>query len=210
MAYQWQKSQWEVRRLRWCHPSANTGTVYPEVVVVNSITKMLCRMGEIQGALVQPHPPLIAHNLQRRVYNFCTRSAMLLASETWAPTSSDLHHLQFNGWTVVHWMHGVTTKDLVSSQDPVKKMQLGDLAKVLCTHRLRWHDHVEYGDGWLKKVTEPDPIGGRGCGLPRKTRSEVIFLDRLAFGLTETYLHQKGSKWNTYKIRQTGLDPPLY
>ena len=39
--------------------------------------------------------------------------------------------------------------------------------------------------GW--KNVEPDPIGERGCGRPKKTRIEVIYLDRLALGLTETH-----------------------
>ena len=34
---QWQRSQREGRRLRWCHPSATLGTDYPWVAAVNSM-----------------------------------------------------------------------------------------------------------------------------------------------------------------------------
>ena len=34
---QWQRSQREGRRLRWCHPSVTLGTDYPRVAAVNSL-----------------------------------------------------------------------------------------------------------------------------------------------------------------------------
>ena len=66
-----------------------------------------------------------------RVYNPCVRSVMLHASETWAPTFSDLHRLQGSDRAMIHWMCGVTTKDQVSLQDLLERMRLDDLAKVL-------------------------------------------------------------------------------
>ena len=100
------------------------------------------------------------------VYNLCVRSAMLHASETWAPTLSDLHQLKRNDQAMICWMCSVTTKDQVSSQDLLERMQLDDLAKVLCTHQLRWHGRVECSDGWLKKVQKLNPTGGHGRGHP--------------------------------------------
>ena len=70
-----------------------------------------------------------------RVYNSCVRSAMLHASKTWAPNSSDLHRLQSNDWAMIKWMCSITAKD-----------------KVLRTWQLRWHGHVECSDGLLMKV----------------------------------------------------------
>ena len=87
-----------------------------------------------------------------RVYNSYVRSAMLHASKTWTPFLSDLHRLKCNDRAMIHWMCGVTTKDQVSLQDLLKRMQLDDLAKVLRTRRLRWHGHVKCSDSWLKKV----------------------------------------------------------
>ena len=48
-----------------------------------------------------------------RVYN----GVMLHASETWAQTLSNFHHLQWNNWAMSPWMRDVTTKDQISSQD---------------------------------------------------------------------------------------------
>ena len=47
------------------------------------------------------------------------------------PTFSDLHRLQRSDRAMIHWMCGVTTKDQVSLQDLLERMQLDDLAKVL-------------------------------------------------------------------------------
>ena len=55
------------------------------------------------------------------------------------PVYSDLHRLQSNDRAMIRWMCGVTTKDQISSQDLLEKMQLYDLAKVSHNRRLRWH-----------------------------------------------------------------------
>ena len=144
-----------------------------------------------------------------RVYNSCVRSAMLHASETWAPTSSDLHRLQRNDRAMIRWMCGVITKDEVSSQDLLARMQLDDLTKVLRTRRLRWHGHVERSDGWLKKVQKLSPTGGRGPGRPKKTWTEVIDTDRQALGLTETHPSDRKA-WSGRLRSAVRLDPPLY
>ena len=133
---------------------------------------------------------------RRRVYNLCVKSAMLHTSETWAPTSSDLHHLQRGDRAMICWMCGVTTKDQVSSQDLLERMQLDNLAKVLRTWWLRRHGHAERSDGWLKKVQKLNPTGGSGRGRPKKTWTEVIDMECLALGLTETHPFDRKA-WRT-------------
>ena len=131
--------------------------------------KMLFHKGQIQWALARPHLPLISHHRQKKVYNSCVRRAVLHASKTWAPALSDLHRLQCNNRDMICWMCGVTTKDQVSSQDLLERMQLNDLAKVLHTCRLTWHGHVQCSDGWLKKAEKLNPKGGHGhpsCSEP--------------------------------------------
>ena len=86
---------------------------------------------------------------------------------------------------ITHWICSVTTKGQVSSQDLLGRMHLDNLAKVLCTRRLRWHGHVERNCGWLKKVQKLNSTGSRGPGLPQK-RTEVIGMDCLALGLRLT------------------------
>ena len=71
---------------------------------------------------------------------------MLVASETWAPTLSDLYRLQRNNRAMIRCIRGATTKDHINYQDLLGRM-LDDLAKVLHTHRLRWHGRVERSDG---------------------------------------------------------------
>ena len=85
-------------------------------------------------------------------------------------------------------MCGVTTKDQVSEQDFLERMQLDDLVRVLHTHRLRRHGLVERNDGWLKKVQKLTPTGDCGRGRPKKTWAEVIDMSRLALGLRLTHL----------------------
>ena len=72
---------------------------------------------------------------------------------------------------MIRLMCGATTKDQVSMQDLLGGIQLDDLAKALCTRRLRWRGHVEFSNGWLKKVQKRNPTGGRGHGRPGQKRS---------------------------------------
>ena len=71
------------------------------------------------------------------------------------------------------------------------KMQLKDLAKVLCTRWLRWHGYVKHRDGCLKKVQKLNPIVCRGCGHPRETWTKVIGMDCLALGVVEIHPSNK-------------------
>ena len=94
--------------------------------------------------------------------------------------------LQYNDRAMIRWMCRVTTKDQVSLQDLLERMQLDDLAKVLRIRWLRLHGHVECSDGWLKKVQKLNPTRDCGRGRPKKTWTEVIDMDCLTLGLTET------------------------
>ena len=188
MADEWQRSQRIGRRLSWWHPSVTSGTVYPQLAVVK-YRKMLCRMGKIHRPPARPHFPVISYHRQGRVrvYNSCVKSAMFNANETWDPTISDPHRLQRNDRDMVGRGYGVTTKGQVSSQDLLERMLLENLAKVFRTYRLRWHGHVELSDGRLKKIQKRNPTGGRGPARPKKPWKEVIGMDCLPLGLTETH-----------------------
>ena len=110
---------------------------------------------------------------------------------------------------MIRWMCGVITKDEVSSQDLLARMQLDDLTKVIRTRRLRWHGHAERSDGWIKRVQKLSPTGGRGPGRPKKTWTEVIDMDRQALGLTETHPSDRKA-WSGRLRSAVRLDPPLY
>ena len=88
---------------------------------------------------------------------------------------------------MIHCGRGVTIKKQVSSQDLLDRMKLDDMQKVPLTRRLRWHNHVESSDSWLKNVLKLNPVGGRDSGRPKKIWSEVIRQDCLSSSLTETH-----------------------
>ena len=108
-------------------------------------------------------------------------------------------------WSVVC---GVTTKNQVSSQDILERMQLVDVAKVLRTRRLRWHGHEEHIDGWLEKVQRLNPTGGRGQGRPKKTWTELIGKECLALGLAGNHPFYKKA-WSGRLRSAIRLDLPL-
>ena len=114
-----------------------------------------------------------------------SQASMVARVRTTQSTSRFRYIFNSNDRTKIHWMCSVTTKDQVSSQDLMERMQVDDLAKALHTRRLRWHDYEEGYDGWLKKVRK-NPSGGRGRGRPTKTWIKMIAMDCLALGLTET------------------------
>ena len=173
MADKWQNSQWEGRRLVWCHPSTTLGTVSSgcgwELAFITRCCVAWGKFSELLPSLTFCSFPITPIG---RVHNLCVH-----ASKTWTSTSSDLHRLQRNDRPMVRWMCGVITLDQVSSF--LERMQLDDLEKVLPTRRLGWHGHVECIDGWLKNVQKLNPVGGCGCGRPKKTWSKVIHLDGL-------------------------------
>ena len=74
-------------------------------------------------------------------------------------------------------MRDATNKDQVNSQDLIKRMQFDDLVKVLCIRQLRWYDHVECSNCWLKKVQKRNLAGFGGRGLPKKTWTEMNHMD---------------------------------
>ena len=132
---QWQRSQSVRRSLRWCLLcylgdclSSGGGCE------LASITRWRVAWGkfiELLSVITFHSFPITS---RETVYNSCVRTAMLHASETWAPNLCDLHRLQRNDQAMICWMCGITTaKDHVTLQDLLERMQLHDLAKALRT-----------------------------------------------------------------------------
>ena len=149
--------------------------------------KMPCGMGQIQWSSAHPHLPLNSHQLQRKSSQFMCQECHAPCKRNLGPTLSDLHRLQCSDWAMIRWLCGVTTKDHVNMPDPLERMLLDDLAKVLGTRRLRWHSRVVRSDGWLNKVQKLNPTRGRSRGRPKKTWTEVVDMDCVALGWTETH-----------------------
>ena len=99
---------------------------------------------------------------------------MLHVSENWAQPLSGMHHLRRNDLAMIRWVCGVTTKEQVSSQDPLERVQLDDLARALCTYWIRWYGDVGRNDGWLQNIQKLNPTGGHRRGRPNETWREMI------------------------------------
>ena len=109
-----------------------------------------------------------------RVRQFVRQGRYAPCKRNLGPNSSDLHRLQHNDCAMIRWMCRVTNKDQVRWQDLIKRMQSGDLEKVLHTRRLRWLCRTYW---WLaEESTEAQ-------SRRRSWSSEVIRLDCLALGL---------------------------
>ena len=149
-------------------------------------------MGKIQWVPAHPHLPLISHHIQRKNLPFMS----IVCQERHAPCKWNLgfnitwfHHLQHNDWAMIRWVCGVTShKSQVSSQDLVERMQLDDLAKVLCSHWLKWHDHIECSDGWLKKIQKLNPTGGCHSQTTPSAPSHPLRHPRTGVGPTYLWL----------------------
>ena len=117
-----------------------------------------------------------------------------------------LYRLQRNDQAMNRWMCGGTTKEQFSSQDLLEGMQIDDWTQVLRSRRLRWHDHVERSDGWLKKVRKLNPTGGSSRGCPKKIWTEMINNDCLL--LIQNHPSDRKA-WNGRLRGPARLDPPL-
>ena len=81
------------------------------------------------------------------------------------------------------------------------------LSKVLPIRRPRWPSHVACSDGWLKKIQKLKSTEGFGHVRPNTTSTEVIGMDCLALGLTET-LPSDMKAWSGRLKSDVRLDPP--
>ena len=118
--------------LRRCHHTVTSGTAYLQVAVVNSLSSQIAMS---HGEYVM--------------------GAMLHARETCATAISYQNRLERHEWALSRKIC-----ELSHHQGPsqlLERMLLDDLAKVLRTHRLRWHDHIERSDVCLKKVQKHTP-----------------------------------------------------
>ena len=172
MADQWQRSQWVGRSLRWCHLSVTAGTAYPKVVVVNLLPLQDAVLhGANQMSSCPSSPPAHFPSPPDEEITIHASGVPGPCNRKLGSILFDFHRLQCKEWGMICWVYSVTTKDQVSSQDLLERMQLDDQAKVL--HRLRCHGYVEPSDRWLKEVmastgSETHPFDGETwSGRPR-------------------------------------------
>ena len=157
------------------------------------VTIKRCRVawGKFNEPILTSHSFPIAS--RGRVYNSCVRSSHVLCKQNLGLSLIRLA-LPAMQWPSYDSMDGiccVTTKDHISMQDLLERMLFDDMAIVLGTRRLRWHSHLERDDGWSKKVQKLNPTGGPGRGRLKKSWTEVIDMDCVALGQTETHLSDR-------------------
>ena len=164
-------------------------------------------MGQIQRAPARPHLPRIYHHLQRKSLQF-------VCEEFHAPWKRNLGPNLIRLASLATQWPNYDSLDVQCHhqgpsqlQDLLGMMQLDNLAKVLRTHRLRWIG-AKYV-GWLVEVQKLNLAGDRCGGRPKKTWTEVIDMDRLALGLTETHTSNRNA-WNGRFRSAIRLGPPLY
>ena len=152
------------------------------------------------------HLRLISQHLQRKSLQF-------VHQECHAPCKRNLGpSLVWFAPPAMQWPSyscGVTTKDQVSSQER-DKMQLDDLAKALHPRWLRWHSRIKCNGGWVKKFYKLNLMECCSHGHLKKTWTEVIGMDCLVLGVSETHpsIHPYLTRqWETIiseKVGQSG------
>ena len=118
----------------------------------------------------------------RPSYEACISSAMLHSSEMWGPNASNLLHLQHNDHSMIHWICGISEHDEVSSDQLLVKLGLRDVTAILCSRRLCWFSHVQWGTRCIKRIADFTAPGSRGRGQPRKVWAECIHNDTVSNG----------------------------
>ena len=174
--------------------------------VLSTITRYRVAWGKFNELLSVLTSRSFPITFRRRVYSSCVRSVMLYARETWTPTLSDLHCMQRNGRAKM-WIAGCVVSPPRTKS--ARRISWGGCSLTLRTRQLRWYGHVEYSDVQLKKFSKLNLTGGRGPGHPKKTWTEVINMDCLALGLTETHLSDRKA-WSVRLRPAVRLDPPQY
>ena len=93
---------------------------------------------------------------------------MLLASETWPLTKTNLQCLQRNDRAMIRQICSIKPEDVatVRSSELLVKLVLEDLDLIL-RERLRWFGHVECSSGAIRTACDIQIEGRRGAGRPK-------------------------------------------
>ena len=104
-------------------------------------------------------------------HSSCLQSAMLLASETWPLTKTNLQRLQRNDRAMIRQSCSIKPDDMASvrSSKLLAKLQLEDLDPILRERRLCWFGHVEHSNGAIRTACDIQIEIRRGAGRPELT-----------------------------------------
>ena len=109
------------------------------------------------------------------VYNWCVRSAMLHAIETWPVTNPCLQRLQRNDRAMIRQICNVKPQDTatIRSTELLARLGIEDLDLILKERRLRWYGHVERSNDAVKTASDIQVNGKRGPGRPKMTWKQL-------------------------------------
>ncbi|XP_048759236.2 uncharacterized protein LOC125668844 [Ostrea edulis] len=115
-----------------------------------------------------------------RVYNTRVRSAMLHASETWALTKPNLHHLLRNDRAMIRQICNIKPEDMatVGSTELLGRLGIYDLDLILRERRFRWYGHIVRSSSAVKCALNIQVPGRCRVGRPMLSWRELTEKDR--------------------------------
>ena len=163
----------------WCHASATLGTAHRQVTTVNSmpLKDAVSHWANSMSPCPSSHP---AHYPSPPEKEFASASKWNLGPNPILSVQPAKQRPVYN--PLCERCHHQGTNQFTRSpgQDATRRSGEGSLPR-----RLRRHTNVQRSESCLKKVQKP--VAGRDRCRSKKTWSEVIRLDCLAPGLTETH-----------------------
>lgn len=130
----------------------------------------------------------LSQTTRGKIYNTYIRPVLLYASESWAPTVSNIAKLQRNDRSMTRWICNIKLSDNISSSSILEKLGIADISLSISRNRLRWFGHVYRSTGSINDVMNLAIDGSRGRGRPKKTWADCVKADK--------------KKW-----RMAGIDP---
>ena len=120
-----------------------------EIAVTTRVKTAWKKFRELLPILTSPN---LSYKTRGHVYSTCVRSTMLLASETWPLTKTNLQRLQRNDRAMIRQIYSIKPEDVakVRSIELLAKLELEDLDLILTERRLRWFRHVECSSGAIR------------------------------------------------------------
>ena len=122
------------------------------------------------------------------IYNTYIRPVLLYASESWAPTVSNIAKiakLQRNDRCMTRWICNIKLSDNISSSSIFEKLWIADINISISQNRLRWFGHVYRSTGIINDVMNLVINGNRGRGRQKKTWADCVKEDKKKWRMAE-------------------------
>ena len=104
-------------------------------------------------------------------------------------------------------MCNVKAEDDVSLHDLYSQLNLQPSESRLRINRLRWYEHVDRSEDWIKPCTQIDVLGCQGRGRPCKSWKESVTDDLSLWNIAPIMVHDQ-SKWKN--ALETAMKSPTH